>query len=122
MTFNAGGEGVNGVSDLRDLKSHRLGRLTCVRGTVTKTTEVRPELINGVFRCNYCNRFSKPIQQQFKFTEPKKCLGDNCDSKSWELDLIRSEFADFQKLRVQEDPTKIPPGAMPRSIDIILRD
>jgi DNA replication licensing factor MCM6 len=31
-------------------------------------------------------------------------------------------FADFQKIRVQEDPTKIPPGAMPRSIDVILRN
>lgn len=110
------------MADLRDLKSHRLGKLTCMRGTVTKTTEVRPELISGVFRCRYCNRFSKHVEQQFKYTEPKKCFGENCDSKSWDLDILRSEFSDFQKLRVQEDPGKIPPGAMPRSIDVILRD
>lgn len=122
VTFNAGNEGVNGVVDLRDLKSHRLGKLTCMRGTVTKTTEVRPELISGVFRCRYCNRFSKEIYQQFKYTEPKKCYGNNCDSRSWELDIARSDFSDFQKLRIQEDPGKIPPGAMPRSIDVILRD
>lgn len=41
---------------------------------------------------------------------------------NWELDLAKSQFADFQKIRVQEDPTKIPPGAMPRSIDVILRN
>ncbi|CAM6002832.1 unnamed protein product [Sphagnum balticum] len=35
--------------------------------------------------------------------------------------MSKSEFADFQKIRVQEDPTKIPPGAMPRSIDVVLR-
>ena len=93
-----------------------------MRGTVTKTTEVRPELVSGVFRCKYCNRYSKPIQQQFKYTEPKKCYGENCDSKAWDLNIARSEFSDFQKLRVQEDPGKIPPGAMPRSIDVILRD
>ena len=42
VTFNAGSEGINGVADLRDLKSNKLGKLTCMRGTVTKTTEVRP--------------------------------------------------------------------------------
>lgn len=36
--------------------------------------------------------------------------------------MSRCTFADFQKIRVQEDPTKIPPGAMPRSIDVILRN
>lgn len=110
------------MANLRDMKSIKLGKLTCMRGTVTKTTEVRPELIVGVFRCKYCNRFSKPVEQQFKYTEPKKCAGNNCDSRAWDLDLVKSEFSDFQKLRVQEDPGKIPPGAMPRSIDIILRD
>lgn len=36
--------------------------------------------------------------------------------------MTRCQFADFQKIRVQEDPTKIPPGAMPRSIDVVLRN
>ena len=36
--------------------------------------------------------------------------------------MSRSTFADFQKIRVQEDPTRIPPGAMPRSIDVIIRN
>lgn len=36
--------------------------------------------------------------------------------------MSKCTFADFQKIRVQEDPTKIPPGAMPRSIDVILRN
>ena len=36
--------------------------------------------------------------------------------------MSQCEFADFQKIRMQEDPTKIPPGAMPRSIDVILRN
>jgi len=69
-----------------------------------------------------CGTHSKEVYQQFKYTEPKKCLKNNCDSPSWELDLKRSRFADFQKIRIQEDPTKIPPGAMPRSIDVVLRN
>lgn len=99
-----------------------MGRLESLLGTVTRTTQVRPELVVGVFRCINCGRLSKPIEQQFKYTTPKKCLSENCDSTSWELDQNESEFADFQQLRVQEDPNSIPPGGMPRSINIVLRN
>lgn len=75
-----------------------------------------------MFKCKACGTSSLPIPQQFKFTEPKKCFGYNCDRREWELDPTRSDFADFQKLRIQEDPTKIPPGAMPRSLDVIIRN
>lgn len=34
----------------------------------------------------------------------------------------QSLFADFQKVRVQEDPKEIPAGSMPRSIDVILHN
>jgi DNA replication licensing factor MCM6 len=83
---------------------------------------VRPELKVGVFKCRNCGKLSKPIVQQFKYTEPKRCATENCDKTSWELEMSQCQFADFQKLRMQEDPTKIPPGAMPRSIDVILRN
>lgn len=107
---------------MRDLRCDKLGKLYSFKGTITRTTEVRPELTIGVFKCRACGIYSKPTPQQFKYTEPKKCFGPNCDSKNWELDINKSDFADLQKLRVQEDPTKIPPGAMPRSIDVVIRN
>ena len=96
--------------------------MICFRGTITRTSEVRPELVIGIFQCVECGTFSKPVHQQFKYTEPLKCSKLNCDKKKWELNLSRSVFANFQKIRIQEDPTKIPPGAMPRSSDVILRN
>ncbi len=86
---------------VRELKSEHLGKLRSFRGTVTRTSEVRPELLVGVFKCMTCGTDSKEIVQQFKYTEPKKCLKNNCDSPTWEIDLKRSRFADFQKIRVQ---------------------
>ena len=117
-------DGFDEVHDLsvRGLKCNLLGRLIKLRGTITRTSEVRPELKIGVFKCRNCGKLSKPIVQQFKYTEPKKCTTENCDKGSWELEMSQCEFADFQKIRMQEDPTKIPPGAMPRSIDVILRN
>ncbi len=107
---------------VRGLKCNLLGRLIKLKGTVTRTSEVRPELKVGVFKCRNCGKLSKEIVQQFKYTEPKRCNSDNCDKSSWELEMGKCTFVDFQKIRVQEDPTQIPPGAMPRSIDVILRN
>lgn len=62
------------------------------------------------------------IQQQFKYTEPVKCINDHCENRMrWELNEHESLFLDWQKLRVQEPSTDIPAGSMPRSVDIILR-
>ena len=82
-------DGYDEVHDLsvRGLKCNLLGRLIKLRGTVTRTSEVRPELKVGVFKCRNCGKLSKPIVQQFKYTEPKKCSTENCDKSSWELEM-----------------------------------
>ena len=41
----------SGLIEIRDLKTAALSRLTSVRGTVTRTSDVRPELLSGNFRC-----------------------------------------------------------------------
>lgn len=33
-----------------------------------------------------------------------------------------SQFVDWQRIRMQENPDTIPPGALPRSLDIIVRN
>lgn len=68
---------------------------------MTRTSEVRPELKKGVFKCKNCGKLSKEITQQFKYTEPKKCSTENCDKSPWELEMSKCQFADFQKIRVQ---------------------
>lgn len=37
------------------------------------------------------------------------------------LDVDKSEFVDFQKIRVQETQAELPRGCIPRSLEIILR-
>jgi DNA replication licensing factor MCM6 len=91
-------------------------------GTVTRTTEVRPELLYGRFLCGECGVLSPPIEQQFKYTEPTACLQPTCNNRMrWTLDMARSRFADWQRLRVQENADEIPPGSMPRTMDVVLR-
>lgn len=54
---------------LRELRSENIGRLVQVSGIVTRTSEVRPELMYGTFACMECNRVVRDIEQQFKYTE-----------------------------------------------------
>ena len=46
-----------------------IGQLVNIRGTVTRTSEVRPELLFGTFKCLECGQLVKDVEQQFRLTE-----------------------------------------------------
>lgn len=106
---------------IRDLKTISLGRIMSIKGTVTRTTEVKPELQIGAFRCTQCQQLNQGIEQQYKYTMPVRCESDRCFNKDFELEHSGSVYMDWQKVRLQELSADIPAGSMPRSIDVILR-
>ncbi|KAJ3930334.1 MAG: MCM2/3/5 family-domain-containing protein [Lentinula lateritia] len=110
------------VSGIRELRTHKIGTLMSISGTVTRTSEVRPELLFGSFICEVCKGLVNDIEQQFKYTEPALCPNPTCGNRSaWQLQIETSTFTDWQKVRIQENPSEIPTGSMPRSLDVILR-
>ncbi|KAI8332640.1 DNA replication licensing factor mcm6 [Chlamydoabsidia padenii] len=107
---------------IRELRTEKIGQLLTITGTVTRTTEVRPELLYGSFTCPQCNFVVNDVEQQFKYTEPSICQGIQCyNRQQWVLNLEESKFVDWQKVRIQENPDEIPTGSMPRSLDVIVR-
>jgi DNA replicative helicase MCM subunit Mcm2 (Cdc46/Mcm family) len=54
---------------IRELRTERIGTLMSISGTVTRTSEVRPELVYGSFACAECNGTVNEVEQQFKYTE-----------------------------------------------------
>ncbi|KAL4525564.1 hypothetical protein Ndes2437B_g04009 [Nannochloris sp. 'desiccata'] len=108
---------------LRSLRSDKIGTLAQFVGTVTRTTEVRPELFTGTFRCIACMHEVRGVQQQFKYTPPTICPAAQCqNTNKWALVMEDSTFVDWQKARVQENPDEVPAGSLPRTMDVILRN
>lgn len=109
------------VRKLRDLRSEQIGELSSISGTVTRTSEVRPELLLGSFICTECEEPFNNVEQQFRYTEPPMC--QKCQGKkNWRLDVEKSTFVDWQRVRLQENAHEIPAGSMPRTMDVILRN
>ena len=105
------------------MKCNRIGKLVGIKGTITKASEVRPELLQGLFTCQICNAQSALVEQQFVYTLPKFCPNKNCQNKvQFELQKEGSQYTDWQKIRVQELDSDLPCGATPRSIDVVLRN
>jgi DNA replication licensing factor MCM6 len=113
------------MKSVRTLRTDLIGSLVSLQGTVTRTSDVRPELLVAAFRCDKCGLLADKIPQNYHFTRPTLCKNPRCKNKSpmrFALEATRSEFVDWQKLRVQESSHQIPPGSMPRSMDVILRN
>ncbi|QCE13236.1 DNA replication licensing factor MCM6 isoform X2 [Vigna unguiculata] len=110
------------IKRLRELGTSEIGRLVSVTGVVTRTSEVRPELLQGTFKCLECGGVIKNVEQQFKYTEPTICTNATCNNRTrWVLLRQESKFADWQRVRMQETSKEIPAGSLPRSLDVILR-
>ncbi|KAF8246201.1 MCM-domain-containing protein [Wilcoxina mikolae CBS 423.85] len=107
---------------IRALRTQQIGTLTSISATVTRTSEVRPELLLATFTCENCRTVIPNVEQTFRYTEPTQCPNLTCGNRvGWRLEIKQSSFVDWQKVRVQENSGEIPTGSMPRTLDVILR-
>ena len=79
------------VDRLRDMTTGKIGKLVSFAGTVTRTSEVRPELYLATFRCMDCQSTVRNVEQQFKYTQPLICsnalCGNRCRPESYRLTM-----------------------------------
>lgn len=104
---------------LRHIRSKHIGKLIQINGILMRASEVKPLLVEAVFRCRVCGQDIPQTQEEGRYTEPPLC--PTCGKKT-AMRLIpeQSRFIDWQKVRVQESPDELPPGQMPRSVDVVL--
>ena len=109
------------AAPLRKLGSQQIGRLVMVEGIVVRSSPVRPMVMQAAFKCKRCGTVN-PVNQTGMFLKaPFVCSDPNCGSKG-PFDFVQEEstFIDSQDLRVQERPEDLPPGQLPRTLNIKL--
>ena len=72
---------LSNLDKLRSLRTEDIGRLRAFSGTVTRTSEVRPELFLASFRCLECNTVVHDVEQHFKWTTPVICSNTTCGNR-----------------------------------------
>src|SRR4030043_1224811 len=112
-----------GKEQLRKLGSKQMGKLVMVEGIVVRATPVRPMVMRAVFKCKRCGT-PTPVEQTGAFLRaPFECSDPACRQKGpFEFVQDESTFIDSQDLRLQERPEDLPPGQLPRTLNVKLVD
>ncbi|MBR1369388.1 ATPase AAA [Methanocalculus chunghsingensis] len=106
---------------VRDIRSDQLNTFVSVDGIIRKTTEVRPRLVEAVFRCP-AGHMTIREQSYGRFVEPDSCGMADCTQKKLELIPMRSKFIDAEKIRIQETPEGLRGGEQPQTLDVDVTD
>merc|ERR1719235_1395871 len=105
---------------IRELCCRHLNKLVSVDGVVTKRTAVFNQVKRLWLRCAMCNFPSGPFDvAEEKDLKPGSCI--ECQSKGpWRVDRQKTLYRNHQKVTLQESPSSVEPGKMPRSKEVIL--
>jgi replicative DNA helicase Mcm len=105
---------------LRTIGEEYLAKLVMLDGIVVRATTVKPLIIKAVFRCRKCEANISIEQDGLVMRGPGIC--SQCKGKSFDLIERDSTFINSQEVRLQEKPEDLPPGQLPRSIDLKLTE
>jgi replicative DNA helicase Mcm len=113
--------GLPGSTPLRALGSEHIGNLVMVDGIVVRASPARPLVMQAAFRCKRCGTVSHVPQSGPFLTAPPACSDPACNRRG-PFDFVQEEskFIDSQDIRIQERPEDLPPGQLPRWLDIKL--
>jgi replicative DNA helicase Mcm len=106
---------------LRRLGSKNIGKLVMIEAIVVRATPVRPMVMVGAFKCKRCGTTTHVDQTGPFLRAPFECTDPSCRQKGpFEFVQEDSTFVDSQDLRLQEKPEDLPPGQLPRTLNVKL--
>jgi len=106
---------------LRKIGSDNIGKLVMVHGIIVRASSITPMITQATFLCPVCGALNHVEQSGQTLQKPQKCIA--CDNrKNFELVPRESVFIDQQLVTIQERPEDLPPGQLPRSINVELKD
>jgi len=105
---------------LRRVGEEHLGKLLLLDGIIVRATPVRPLITRAAFQCRKCNSITYVEQAGLLMRGPGLC--GRCRSKIFDFVEKQSTFINSQELRMQERPEDLPPGQLPRALDVKLSE
>jgi replicative DNA helicase Mcm len=116
-------KGFPDVLPLRQIRAEHMNRFVRIDGILTRISQVRHKLVNAVFECQACHERTSVEQRELNLVKPSRCVNARCrNTMAFKLIFEESSYIDWQKATLQERPEELPPGELPRSIEVIITD
>ena len=118
--------GLQELVPLRKIRSRHINKLIAVEGIVTRITPIK-YLIRKAVYVNKYNPADRIIIDTLGYPRTLTAInggeelekGLKIRKSDYELLLEECEFVEWQKIVLQEKPEELPPGQMPRSIEVV---
>ncbi len=107
---------------LRKVGAENLKKLALVDGIVVRSSQVRPTIVQAVFRCRKCLEIIREEQSGELMRGPGSACPSCKQRSAFELLEEQSKFKNTQEARIQERPEDLPPGQLPRYLDVRLEE
>lgn len=109
------------IGSLRGLRAPDIGSLVKVRGIVTRASDVKPLVEVITYTCESCGcELYHDVSKRKDYLPLSKCTTEQCNTTRTSGQLFAqtrgSKFIKYQELRLQELPSHVPVGHVPRSL------
>jgi len=108
---------------MREIGSDHVGKMIMVDGILVRASTIQPLIVEAVFKCKRCEQEFSIAQKGTFLDTPSVCPNPAC-RRVGAFDIVerKSRFIDSQDIRIQEKPEDLPPGQLPRWLDIKMYD
>eukprot|EP01062_Namystynia_karyoxenos_P032877 TRINITY_DN24210_c0_g1_i1.p1 TRINITY_DN24210_c0_g1~~TRINITY_DN24210_c0_g1_i1.p1 ORF type:complete len:1016 (+),score=331.04 TRINITY_DN24210_c0_g1_i1:111-3050(+) len=108
------------TTSIRNLRAHHMGMLVRTTGVVTRRSQVYPQLQACKFDCMQCGFTVGPIMVRGA-QEAKVKMCPNCQGGGpFRLNSSMTIYRNYQTVILQESPSQVPPGRLPRHVECVL--
>ncbi|MEM0232455.1 MAG: minichromosome maintenance protein MCM [Candidatus Nezhaarchaeales archaeon] len=108
---------------IRRIRAEHVNKMITIDGVLVRASNIKQRLVEGTFICKNveCREIVRMPQNSRTFNYPNLC--PRCGKRgTLEFSPENSVFMDVQTLVVQEKPEDVPPGQLPRSIEVLVTD
>src|SRR5713101_396712 len=104
---------------LRRIGAEHLNQMVLVDGIIVRVTQVKPMIVKAKFQCRKCLEIIAEEQEGDLMSGPAGAICPMCKQRSaFKLLEDESVFKNTQEARIQERPEDLPPGQLPRYMDV----